>query len=529
MQGSSAQKTAEAAASRRCTPITVAGAHGRFVVYKDIGKLYRADFLSEPGEGVEVSAAFARAAGQINSADVLSYIHDFNVRFSTREGPFDLLGSNIGAHIAPQVRRFAALLQSDDRESLWRSLANLPAALPAVLWAMSDWALPRSFRMMQGFGADLLRITSARGDMNSARFQWSPLLGRHFLLQDEARRIAELDQQYLRRDLYDAIEGGLYPAWELGVQIVSDSMPGGMSALTPIGKMVLDRNAGQAAQDTLKFNCSALNLVPGIDFPPENRPGESTAAGTLETEHFDLAALFWNSLTLSERARIVLALKLELTNFASMSTQARFLELLANGVHPLAEQLAGNLGVSNNAAGLRPPVLKVVGTTTTEAPVAVAAAEGIHSRRIALLVSDGVDRQILTELSAALTQEGALPKVLAPALKIACSGTSDVFKADAVIDASESVLFDAFIICDGDPAQIPDRHCLKLTEFVAEAHRHLKPIIAVGARGREHLSAANIEPHVEPVHGVWCAERIDEDFILLARVLIATHRFWDRK
>ncbi len=537
MARSSVQKAAGKAVSPASKSTAFAAAHGWFKIYRGMGDLCQADFLQDPEKAVEVTAVFGRTNSISGTADVIANVHEFNVKFNTCQGTFDILGSNLAANLAPQVLPFAAILQSNPRQSLWHSLTNLPAAVPAVLWAMSDQALPRSFRMMQGFGSDTLRMTSDSGELRLVRFHWRPLLGRHFLLREEASQIADLDSEYLRRDLYDAIDRGHHPEWELGVQLVSDSLAEdvgtvkqGVSTVTPIGRMVLDRNPMVATQDMRQFTYSPLNVIPGIEPGADTVLPNSDPNSSSQADSYSRAAGFWNSLTLSERARIVLALKFELSNFASINTQRHYIDLLANVATPLAEQVANMLGVSGSTkASDRPAALRFIETAKAEPPVDVIASEGIRSRRIALLVSDGIDREILNELRIAMAEEGAIAKVLAPALEIVCKGDSIAVEADADIASSDSVLFDAVIVCDGDPPQIPAEQSDPLAQFVAHAHRHQKPIIAIGARGRAQLSAANIELDSEPAQGVWCAEKVDADFLLLARVLIATHRFWDRR
>jgi hypothetical protein len=537
MVRSSVQKAAGNAVSPASKSTAFAAAHGWFKIYRSMGDLCQADFLQDPEIAVEVSVVFGRTNSLSDTADVIANVHEFNVKFNTRQGTLDILGSNLAANLAPQVLPFATMLQSIPRQSLWYSLISLPAAVPAVLWAMSDQALPRSFRMMQGFGSDALRMTSESGELRLVRFHWKPLLGRHFLLREEASQIADLDPEYLRRDLYDAIDRGHYPEWELGVQLLSDPLAENavkvkpdLSTITPIGRMVLDRNPKLASQDVRQFTYSPLNVVPGIESGADTVLRNSDSNRSSEADSDSLASGFWNSLTLSERARVVLALKFELSNFATINTQRQFLELLAKVAAPLAEQVASMLGISGGAETLgRPAVLRVIDTAKAEPPVDFITSEGIRSRRIALLVSDGIDREILNGLRLAMAEEGAIAKVLAPALEIVCKGDSNSVKADADISSSDSVLFDAVIVCDGEPPQIPAEQAHPLTQFIAQAHRHQKPIIAIGARGRAQLSAANIELDSEPAQGVWCAERVDADFMLLARVLIATHRFWDRR
>ncbi len=277
-----------------------AGAHGWFELHRSLSAYTRADFLQEAGGRTPVFVRFSNLTGERGSADTVRDVRGFAVRFYTREGNFDLVGSSMPVALVQDAMKFPDLVHalkpephhgmpqaSSAHDTFWDFASLLPETTHALLWLMSDRGLPRSLRMMEGFGVHSFRLVNAQGAAHWAKFHWRPRLGRHALLADEARRIAGCDPDFLRRDLWEAIARGQYPEWELGLQLVDESRVEGLRAqgidlldptqllpedLVPVqgvGKLVLHRNPDNFFAETEQVAFHPGHLVPGIDFTPD--------------------------------------------------------------------------------------------------------------------------------------------------------------------------------------------------------------------------------------------------------------------
>uniref|UniRef100_UPI00313C2EC2 catalase n=1 Tax=Hydrogenophaga sp. OTU3427 TaxID=3043856 RepID=UPI00313C2EC2 len=271
-----------------------AGAHGYFEVYGNEEALTRAAFLCTPRQRTPVFARFSTVAGSRGSADTVRDARGFAVKFYTEEGNYDLVGNNIPVFFIQDAIKFPDLVHAlkpephhgmpqaaSAHDTFWDFVTLMPESLHMLMWVMSDRGLPRSLRMMEGFGVHTFRFINARGASHFVKFHWKPLLGVHALLWDEAQAIAGQDPDFHRRDLWDAIERGDFPEWELGVQVVpEDDAPGlGLDLLDPtklipeeqvpvrrIGRMVLNRNPDNFFAETEQAAFHPGHLVPGIDF-----------------------------------------------------------------------------------------------------------------------------------------------------------------------------------------------------------------------------------------------------------------------
>ncbi len=270
------------------------GAHGYFQPYKSMKRVSSAAFLSDPKIKTPVFARFSTVAGGAGSVDLPRDVRGFAVKFYTQEGNFDLVGNNIPVFFIQDAMKFPDLVHAVKMEAdkgypqaasahdtFWDFISLMPESLHMIMWAMSDRAIPRSLRMMEGFGVNTYRLVTASGGTNFVKFHWRPLLGTASVLWDEAVKISGADPDFHRRDLFEAIEGGNFPAWELGFQIIDQAtadqlpfdvldatklVPEELVPLEMVGKMVLDRNPDNFFAETEQVAFCPSHIVPGIDF-----------------------------------------------------------------------------------------------------------------------------------------------------------------------------------------------------------------------------------------------------------------------
>lgn len=272
-----------------------AGAYGVFQPYSDWLREYTAaSFLTDPERRTSVFVRFSTVAGSRGSADTVRDVRGFATKFYTEQGNYDLVGNNMPVFFIHDGIKFPdfvhAVKPEPDNEipqaqsahdTLWDFVSLQPETLHMIMWLMSDRALPRSYRMMQGFGVHTFRFVTAEGKATFVKFHWKPVLGTHSLVWDECQKVAGKDPDYNRRDLWDAIEAGQYPEWELGVQLVDQSrefdfdfdlldatkiIPEEEVPVQPVGKMVLNRNPNNFFAETEQVAFHTANIVPGIDF-----------------------------------------------------------------------------------------------------------------------------------------------------------------------------------------------------------------------------------------------------------------------
>ncbi len=268
-------------------------AHGFFELTESLSRYTTARVLTEVGARTEVFARFSTVAGSKGSRDTPRDVRGFAVKLYTREGNWDLVGNNIPVFFIQDAIKFPdlvhALKPEADRgypqaasahDTFWDFIGLMPESMHMIMWAMSDRTLPRSLRMMEGFGVHTFRLLNADGASTFVKFHWRPKLGLQSTLWDEAVKIGGADPDYHRRDLFESIEAGAFPEWELGVQLLSqaqaDALPFDIldaTKLIPeerfplriIGRMVLDRNPENFFAETEQAAFMPTNLPPGID------------------------------------------------------------------------------------------------------------------------------------------------------------------------------------------------------------------------------------------------------------------------
>ena len=270
------------------------GAHGVFRVYESMAKYTKAGFLQDPEVETPVFVRFSTVAGSRGSTDLARDVRGFAVKFYTDEGNFDLVGNNMPVFFIQDAHKFPDLIHAvkpeQDNEmpqaasahdTFYDFISLMPESAHMMMWLMSDRALPRSLRMMEGFGVHTFRFVNAEGISHFVKFHWKPLLGVHSVAWDEAQNISGKDSDFHRRDLWNAIETGAFPEWELGVQIIPESdehkydfdlldatklVPEELVPVTLIGRMTLNRNPDNFFAETEQVAFHIGHVVPGIDF-----------------------------------------------------------------------------------------------------------------------------------------------------------------------------------------------------------------------------------------------------------------------
>ncbi|WP_018344658.1 catalase [Cytophaga aurantiaca] len=269
-------------------------AHGYFQVYESMEKYTKAGFLQDPSIKTPVFTRFSTVAGSRGSTDLARDVRGFSVKFYTQEGNYDLVGNNMPVFFIQDAMKFPDLIHAvkpephhempqaaSAHDTFWDFISLMPESMHMIMWAMSDRAIPRSLRMMEGFGVHTFRFINSKNESHFVKFHWKPLQGTHSVTWDEAQKISGKNSDFHRQDLWEAIDTGNFPEWELGVQLIADSdefnftydlldptklVPEEEVPVTIIGKMVLNRNPDNFFAETEQVAFHPGHLVPGIDF-----------------------------------------------------------------------------------------------------------------------------------------------------------------------------------------------------------------------------------------------------------------------
>ena len=572
------------------------GAHGFFECYKPLTKYTKAAPFAQKGKRTPVFVRFSTVAGERGSADTARDVRGFAVKFYTDAGNWDLVGNNIPVFFIQDAMKFPDLIHAAKPEpnnaipqaatahdTFWDFVSLMPESTHMLLWIMSDRAIPRSLRMMQGFGVHTFRLVNDAGDSVFCKFHWKPASGTHSLVWDEAVKIAGADADFHRRDLWEAIESGHYPEWELGLQIFTEEqadsfsfdvldatklIPEELVPVLPVGRMVLNRNPDNFFAETEQVAFCTAHVVPGIDFSndpllhgrihsyldtqisrlggpnfhelPINAPlaavhnnqrdgihrqaiprgrvsyepnslgggcpfqagakGFVSFARSIENEnkpvdkvrgkpekfaeHYNQATLFFDSQTPVEQAHIVASFRFELSKLTVPAIRQRMLSSLLNVSGKLAQAVAEGLGMSlpePMPRASRKSVRAEVKTSAALSLTALPGDRGIATRKIAVLVAEGMDASAIGALEAELTKAGAVTRFLGVRLGTVKSQAGDAVEADATLENSPSVLFDGVILPGGDGAARILAKCGQALEFLKDQYRHGKTILALGA------------------------------------------------
>jgi catalase len=270
------------------------GAHGYFELDQSLSSYSSAAFLQEVGVRTPVFVRFSTVAGSRGSTDLARDVRGFAIKFYTEQGNFDLVGNNMPVFFIQDAIKFPDLIHAvkpephneipqaaSAHDTFWDFISLTPESAHMIMWLMSDRAIPRSFRMMEGFGVHTFRFVNARGDSTFFKWHLKPVLGMKSVLWDEAQRISGADPDFHRRDLWEAIDSGSFPEWQVGVQLIPEEdehkfdfdlldptklVPEELVPVTPIGRLILDRNPDNFFAEVEQVAFHTGHVVPGIDF-----------------------------------------------------------------------------------------------------------------------------------------------------------------------------------------------------------------------------------------------------------------------
>ena len=579
-------------------------AHGFFECYEPLTKFTRASLFSQAGKQTPVFVRFSTVIGERGSTDTARDVRGFATKFYTDEGNWDLVGNNMPVffiqdamkfpdlvHAAKPEPHFAMPQAATAHDTFWDFASLMPEITHMLMWAMSDRAIPRSYRTMQGFGVNTYRFVNARNESVFVKFHWNPAAGTHSLVWDEAVKISGADPDFHRRDLWEAIEAGAFPEWEFGVQIITEEqaerftfdvldatklVPEELVPVKPVGRLVLNRNPDNFFAETEQVAFCTAQVVPGIDFSndpllagrihsymdtqllrlggpnfheiPINAPlaqvhnnqrdgfhRQSINRGRVSYEpnslgggcpfqagmkgfvsfpepmaraadkvrgkperfadHYTQAALFYNSQSPAERRHIVNAFRFELSKVQTPAVRERMVAGLMNVDADLARQVADGLGITDMPEPLPRLLPKRARPEVTESRSLSLLARpgdgGIRTRRVAIIVADGVDGAPLEAIAEKLASLGAVPVFLASRLGRVSSATGKPIEIGASLEVAPSVVFDALILPDGDGAAASLAGNGRALEFLKDQYRHCKPILVLGASA-QLLSQAGV-------------------------------------
>eukprot|EP00698_Gefionella_okellyi_P008477 TRINITY_DN2100_c0_g1_i1.p1 TRINITY_DN2100_c0_g1~~TRINITY_DN2100_c0_g1_i1.p1 ORF type:complete len:748 (+),score=193.00 TRINITY_DN2100_c0_g1_i1:1022-3265(+) len=268
--------------------------HGYFELYQSQSDVTSAGFLNDTSIKTPVFVRFSTVLGSRGSTDTARDVRGFATRFYTQEGNFDLVGNNIPVFFIQDGIKFPDIVHagkpephneipqaSTAHDNFWDFISLMPESAHMVMWVLSDRAIPRSYRMMQGFGVHTFSLINAQGERRFVKFHWRPLLGTHSLAWDEAMKLGGVDTDFHRRDLWEAIEAGHYPQYELGLQIVEEKdedafdfdlldatkiIPEELVPIRWVGRMTLNQNPSEFFSEVEQVAFCVQNIVPGIGF-----------------------------------------------------------------------------------------------------------------------------------------------------------------------------------------------------------------------------------------------------------------------
>ncbi|MBU2218675.1 MAG: catalase HPII [Gammaproteobacteria bacterium] len=612
-----------------------AGAHGFFQAYAPLSELTKADFLNDPSKKTPVFVRFSTVQGPRGSADTVRDVRGFAVKFYTDEGNFDLVGNNMPVFFIQDAIKFPDFVHAvkpephneiptgqSAHDTFWDFVSLVPESAHMVLWTMSDRAIPVTYRAMEGFGVHTFRMVNAEGKSVFVKFHWKPVSGVFSLVWDEAQKLAGKDPDFHRRQLWEDIEKGDYPEWELGVQVVAEEdehafdfdlldptklIPEELVPVRPNGKLMLNRNPDNFFAETEQVAFHLGHIVPGIDFSndpllqgrlfsytdtqllrlggpnfnelPINRPvcpfhnnqrdaphrqtinrgrasyepnsidggwpkeapeapskggftsyPETVSAQKIRQrsasfgDHFSQAQLFWASMSAHEQAHIINAYSFELSKVERMHIRERQVnEILANIDADLARQVALNIGVKPPAEQAK----KGAAAKTVKPSPALSQMNllsgNIKSRKVAVLIANGVNDADIDSLVSRLQAEGASHKLIAPSVAPVTSAGGKSLVPDASMEGMPSIAFDALFVPGGKAAVDALLANGTALHYLLEAYKHLKAIALCG-------DAGDLASHLRLEMDAGLLSAADAGGVLDAFVTaMAQHRVWARE
>ena len=572
------------------------GAHGFFECYQAVPELTRAAPFQQDGKITPVFVRFSTVQGERGSKDTARDVRGFAVKFYTDEGNWDLVGNNMPVFFIQDAMKFPDLVHAvkpephhqmpqaaSAHDTFWDFVSLMPESTHMLMWLMSDRAIPRSYATMQGFGVHTYRMVNAQGESVFVKFHWSPKYGTHSLVWDEAVKISGADPDYHRRDLWERIEGGAYPEYELGVQVFTEEDAAGFSfdildatkivpeelvPIRPLGRMVLNRNPDNFFAETEQVAFCTAHVIPGLDFSndpllagrihsyvdtqitrlggpnfheiPINSPiapvqnnqrdglhrqaihrgrvnyepnslgggcpfqagasqGFTSVAARLRAdedeakvrakpelfaEHYNQAALFYDSQSPAEQAHIAAAFRFELSKVTVPAVRERVVSMLRNASESLAAEVAEGLNISPLPEPM-PRALErdIEPEVRRSPPLSLMARPGdgsVRGRKVALYVADGCVGESVAAVHGQLLGAGAVPRFIASRIGPVATEDGVELQADASFENEPGFLFDALVLADGAGAVVTlskDAHAL---DGIRDQYRHCKTILVLG-------------------------------------------------
>jgi catalase len=560
------------------------GAHGYFETYESLSDITRADLFQRAGERTPAFVRFSTVAGNKGSADLARDVRGFAVKLYTKEGNWDLVGNNIPVFFIQDAIKFPDLIHAakpePDRgfpqaqtahDNFWDFVSLMPESTHMLMWIMSDRALPRSFRFMEGFGVHTFRLLDARGRSTFVKFHWKPKQGMQSVLWNEAVKINGADPDFHRRDLWDAITEGEPPEWELGLQLFDEAfadrfafdvldptklIPEEEVPIRRVGRLVLDRMVENFFAETEQVAFCTQNIVPGIDFTndpllqgrnfsyldtqvkrlggpnfthiPINAPKcpfahfqqdghmamtnpttranyepnswEPAVGGPREdpdrgftsfadeetgtkrrlrpesfADHYSQARVFYRSQTEPEQRHIAAAFTFELSKCQRLEIRERMVAGLRNVDEDLARTVAENLGLERLPRALPAAVAPIDDLALSPALSILAnPPASFAGRKLGILLTDGADATLLSQLRAAADAEQANVELIAPRIGGVTTSDGKLVPADEKIDGAPSVLYDAIVILASPEGGAELATQPAAQDFVTDAFAHCK-------------------------------------------------------
>ena len=514
------------------------GMHGFFELTASLKQYTTARVLTEVGGRTPVFTRISTVAGGAGSVDTPRDVRGFSVTFYTKEANWDLVGNNIPVFFIQDAIKFPDLVHavkmepdrgfpqsSTGHDTFWDFISLTPESMHMVMWIMSDRTLPRSLRMIEGFGVHSYRLINAAGASIFVKFHWRPKLGLQSTIWDETVKLSGADQDFHRRDMFEAIEAGHFPEWEFAVQLFTEAeanrfafdhldatklIPEELVPLKVIGRMVLDRWPNNFFADTEQVAYCPSHVVPGIDF--SNYP-------LLQGRLFSYQARqFYVSQSSCEQAHIASALVFELSKVAHPHIREAMVGHLRHIEEDLAKRVATGLALEElpdapkAAAPVRQmkpsPALQLIGKMK----------DTLLGRAVGILIADGSDGAVIHKIKHTATDAGATVKIIAPKVGGATLADGSVLAADAQLAGTPSVVFDAVAVLLSDEGAKALSNESAAMDFVRDAFGHLKAI-AVDEGGRALLKIATVRPDAGVVNA-------NDPVAFLAA---AKTRQWDRE
>lgn len=625
------------------------GAYGVFRVYRSLSDLTTAAFLQDPSKETPVFVRVSTVQGSRGSPDTVRDVRGLATKFYTEEGNMDLVDVNTAIFFIQDPIKFPDLVHAMKPEpynevpqaqtahdSFWDYISLQPETLHNVMWIMSDRGIPRSLRTMEGFAIHTFKMINKEGKVHFVRFHWKPVQGKASLLWDEAQKIAGKDPDFHRKDLWQAIEAGDYPEWELGLQVIPEEdefkfgfdildatklIPESVVPVQYVGKMTLNRNPDNFFAETEQVAFCPANIVPGIDFTDDpllqgrvfyygdtqrhrlgtpnfnqitiNRPlvdvrnhmrdgfyppnipidanyepnsisgnwprevppnvkggGFKTIMEKIEgiksrnrsasfSDYYSQPRLFYLSLLPFEQKHLINAFSFELEKVKREHIRKRVVDHLCRIDHTLAKSVADNLGIKLTQEQLNRKLPDLPCNLTRGDPslsLYYNNTSGLKSRRINVLITDGVNDESINEIITQMRAVGAHPVWLGPHMGNVTTKGGKKIKLSGSFGGIPSVMADGVIVCEegrigngreGEeelPESLEDNGDAKYQ--VMEAYKHLKPIALLGSSS-SIISAIGLDGDFID-EGVVVGKSDKKEVEQFLEVL-KRHRVWERE